>query len=212
MRRSFVATMFALSLALAPAARLGPGRTAGTAAAHSRRPAAGRAAPAQPVAAKVGFATPAGILLVQIKPDKTADLRGGDGQAEGSPGEERRSRSASSRRPAGRSSSRQEPCRRQRALRHSRRAGREGRGLPSCFALMQKTMTPEQLRAPEMAGDVEAVRRRVRQQALSKLSLTPLAVQRLDVRRVAWRERTGRLVPVLFLCPRLDQNFRFSPA
>jgi hypothetical protein len=32
------------------------------------------AAPAQPTAPKVGFTTPAGVLLVQIKPDKTADF------------------------------------------------------------------------------------------------------------------------------------------
>ncbi len=73
MRRSFVATIFALSLALAPAALFA--QAAPPAQQPPAQPPAGQpapAAPAQPVAAKVGFATPAGILLVQIKPDQTA--------------------------------------------------------------------------------------------------------------------------------------------
>jgi hypothetical protein len=60
MRRSFVMSMLACALALAPAL------------AYAQDPAA--AAPAQPAASapKVPFKTPAGILLVQIKPDQTA--------------------------------------------------------------------------------------------------------------------------------------------
>ena len=60
MRRSFVMSMMACAVALAPAL------------AYAQDPAA--AAPAQPApsAPKVPFTTPAGILLVQIKPDQTA--------------------------------------------------------------------------------------------------------------------------------------------
>jgi hypothetical protein len=60
MRRSFVMSMLACALALAPAL------------VYAQDPAA--AAPAQPAPAapKVPFTTPAGMLLVQIKPDQTA--------------------------------------------------------------------------------------------------------------------------------------------
>jgi hypothetical protein len=60
MRRSFVMSMLACALALAPAL------------AFAQDPAA--AAPAQPAPAapKVPFTSPAGMLLVQIKPDQTA--------------------------------------------------------------------------------------------------------------------------------------------
>jgi hypothetical protein len=56
--RAFVITTFALLMALAPAAAL------------AQDPAA--AAPAAPKPPTIPFTTPAGILLVQIKPDKTA--------------------------------------------------------------------------------------------------------------------------------------------
>lgn len=56
MRRSLVISTFACSLALAPAALF----------------AQDAAAPAKPEAPKVAFDTPAGMLLVQIKPDQTA--------------------------------------------------------------------------------------------------------------------------------------------
>jgi hypothetical protein len=58
MRRSFVMSMLACALALAPAA------------VFAQDPAA--AAPAKPAPPKVPFTTPAGMLLVQIKPDQTA--------------------------------------------------------------------------------------------------------------------------------------------
>ena len=68
--RAFVITSFALALALVPAAALAQATTT------QPPPAAAAPAPAQPEAAapKVPFTTPAGILLVQIKPDKTADF------------------------------------------------------------------------------------------------------------------------------------------
>ncbi len=58
MRRSFVMSMLACALALAPAL------------VYAQDPAA--AAPAKPAPPKVPFTTPAGMLLVQIKPDQTA--------------------------------------------------------------------------------------------------------------------------------------------
>jgi hypothetical protein len=64
--RAFVITTFALAAALVPAA----------ASAQATPPAAAAQPPAQaapaPPPIKVPFETPAGILLVQIKPDKTA--------------------------------------------------------------------------------------------------------------------------------------------
>ena len=60
--RAFVMTSFALAVALVPAAALAQTTT-------STAP-AGQAAEAP--APKVPFTTPAGVLLVQIKPDKTA--------------------------------------------------------------------------------------------------------------------------------------------
>ena len=59
MRRPFVTTMFALALAL-PAANL-----------YAQDPAAAQQ-PAAAAAPKVSFTSDAGILLVQIKPDQTA--------------------------------------------------------------------------------------------------------------------------------------------
>ncbi len=77
--RVFVTTSFALALALVPAAALAQATTTPPA---GQQPPAAAAAPTQPAAAaqpaavapKVPFATPSGILLVRIKPDKTADF------------------------------------------------------------------------------------------------------------------------------------------
>ena len=74
MRRPFVISTFALALALSPAVLFAQ------AAPPTPQPPAGQQppatqTPAPPAAAtppKVGFTTPAGILLVQIKPDQTA--------------------------------------------------------------------------------------------------------------------------------------------
>jgi hypothetical protein len=67
--RAFVITSFALALALVPAAALAQATT-------TQQPPAAAAAPAQPeaTAPKVPFTTPAGMLLVTIKSDKTADF------------------------------------------------------------------------------------------------------------------------------------------
>src|SRR5688572_29728408 len=68
MRRPFVISTGALALALLPAAVFAQTPPAQTPA----QPAAAAQAPAAPAAAKVPFTTPAGVLLVQIKPDQTA--------------------------------------------------------------------------------------------------------------------------------------------
>lgn len=70
--RSFVTCVFALAAVLVPAASFAQATTSGTATTTQQPPAA--AAPAAPAALKVPFDTPAGILLVQIKKDKTADF------------------------------------------------------------------------------------------------------------------------------------------
>ena len=71
--RSFVSSVFAVAVVLAPAAAFAQATTtSGSASTTAQQPAA--AQPPAPAAPKVPFTTPAGILLVQIKPDKTADF------------------------------------------------------------------------------------------------------------------------------------------
>jgi hypothetical protein len=74
--RSFVTTTFVLALAFAPAAAFAQQPPAqqppATQQPPAGQPAAGGQQPAAQPAPKVPFTTPAGILLVQIKPDKTA--------------------------------------------------------------------------------------------------------------------------------------------
>src|SRR5688572_11714073 len=68
MRRPFVISTGALALALLPAAVFA--QTPAAPQTPAQPPAA--AAPATPSEPKLGFTTPAGILLVQIKTDQTA--------------------------------------------------------------------------------------------------------------------------------------------
>ncbi len=70
MRRPFVTSSIALALALAPVALFA--QTAPPAQQPPATTAQEPAAPAQPTAPKLTFASPAGVLLVQIKPDQTA--------------------------------------------------------------------------------------------------------------------------------------------
>ena len=63
--RASVITTFALAVALVPAAAFAQATTT------AQQPAGQTAAPA-PAEPKIPFTTPAGILLVTIKPDKTA--------------------------------------------------------------------------------------------------------------------------------------------
>ena len=69
--RSFVSSVFALAVVCAPAAAFAQATTTTQQPPAGQQPAAAAAAPAAP---KVPFDTPAGILLVQIKPDKTKDF------------------------------------------------------------------------------------------------------------------------------------------
>ena len=70
MRRPFVMTTSALAIALLPAAVFAQTPPAQT---PAQPPAAAQPAPAdKPAEPKLGFTTPAGLLLVQVKPDQTA--------------------------------------------------------------------------------------------------------------------------------------------
>ena len=66
--RAFVTTSFALALALVPAAALAQA----TQPPAGQTPPAAAAQPPAPTEPKIPFTTPAGMLLVSIKPDKTA--------------------------------------------------------------------------------------------------------------------------------------------
>lgn len=75
MRRPFVIPTFGLALALVPAvlfAQAAPAQPPAGQAPAGQTPPAGQAAPAQPAAPKLGFSSPTGVLLVPIKPDQTA--------------------------------------------------------------------------------------------------------------------------------------------
>jgi hypothetical protein len=71
--RAFVITSFALALALVPAAVLAQATTTQQPPAGQTPPAAAAQPPA-PAEPKIPFTTPAGMLLVTIKSDKTADF------------------------------------------------------------------------------------------------------------------------------------------
>jgi hypothetical protein len=172
MRRSLVTTTVALSLALAPAALFAQAAPPAQQPPAQQPPAAAPAQPpAAPAVAKVGFATPAGMLLVQIKPAQTADF------------EEMMTKLK-----AGLAASTDAALKAQMAgfKVYKSTEPMAGNALyvitidpttPNAeyelFALMQKTMTPEQLRAPEMA-DMWKRYAAAFPTGLSKLSLTPL--------------------------------------
>lgn len=168
--RAFVLTIFALAVALVPAAAL-----AQTTTTTAQQPPAGQAAPAQaapaPAAPKVPFTTPAGILLVSIKPDKTTVFEEMVGKLK-----------------AGFGKSQDETLKKQAAgLKIYKSAELFGPNalyvvlldpaVPASeydlFQMLSKTMTPEELRAPETA---EMWKRFIDAFAsgLSKLSLTQL--------------------------------------
>ena len=172
MRRFCVTTIFALSLALAPAALFAqaapPAQQPPSQQPPAQQPPA--AAPA-PAAAKVGFTTPAGILLVQIKPAQTADFE-----------------EMITKLKAGLAASQDADLKKQMAGFKVYKASEPMANntlyvitidptTPNAeyelFALMQKTMTPEQLRAPEMAATWKRYADAF-PTGLNKLSLTPL--------------------------------------
>lgn len=74
MGRPLASSTFALALALSPAMLFAqqPAAQQPAQPPAGQAPAPAPAQPAQPAAPKVGFTTPAGVLLVQIKPDQTA--------------------------------------------------------------------------------------------------------------------------------------------
>lgn len=69
--RSCVISAFALAV-LAPVVAFGQSTTSGTATTTGQQPPAAAAQPAAPAAPKLGFTTPGGLLLVQVKTDQTA--------------------------------------------------------------------------------------------------------------------------------------------
>jgi hypothetical protein len=178
MRRPFVTCNFVLAAALAPAlcfAQAAPAQPAAqqpTGQPATQQP-AGEAAQATPPAGppKVAFTTPAGLLLVQIKPDQTAVFEEMVGKLK-----------------AGLAKTQDATLKQQAAgLKVYKATEPFGQNalyvvtmeptVPSSeyelFAMLQKTMTPDELRAPETAAmwkryaDAFAA-------GLSKLSLTPI--------------------------------------
>lgn len=158
--RAFVITTFALAVALAPAAASAQATTAPPA----------QAAPAPPPIT-VPFDTPAGILLVQIKPDKTAAFEEMYGKLK-----------------AGMAKSTDETLKKQAAgLKVYKSADPFNSNVlyvvlldpavPASeydlFKMLAKTMTPEEQRAPETA-DMWKRYSEAFAAGLSKLSLTQL--------------------------------------
>jgi hypothetical protein len=160
-------TTFALAAALVPAVALAQPPTSTSTA----QPPAAQAAPPAPAAPKIPFTTPAGILLVQIKPDKTAVFEEMFGKLK-----------------AGFTKTQDETIKKQAAgLKVYKSTEPFGPNAlyvvlvdPAVasseydlFQMLSKTMTPEELRAPETADmwkryiDAFAA-------GLSKLSLTQL--------------------------------------
>jgi hypothetical protein len=158
MRRALALTTLALTVALVPAA------------AFAQDPAA--AAPAQPAAPKVGFTTPAGMLLATIKADQTAvfeemiaKLKAGAAKATD---EKLKAQAAGLK-----VYKAAEPAAGGNALYVLLIEPAAGGAEYELFNMLQKTMTADELRAPETAemwkrfsGAFAA--------GLNKLSLTPV--------------------------------------
>jgi hypothetical protein len=169
MRRLFALSGFLVALTIAPA--LASAQPPAEQPPAQQPPAQQPRAQEQPEAPKVTFTSPAGMLLVQIKPDHTADFE-----------------EMASKLKAGLASATDPTLKQQAAGFHIYKAAEPfgtnalyivfmEPAVPNAeyalFDLMQKTMTPEQLRAPETAdmwkryADAFAA-------GLSKLSLTPI--------------------------------------
>lgn len=167
MRRPFVTSSMAVALALAPAALLAQTPPPAT----QQPPAQQQPQPPAPATPKVAFTSPAGILLVQIKPDQTAafeemiaKLKAGFAKTE-------------------------DPTLKQQAAGFKVYKAGEPMGgnalyvvaidpaVPTAeyepFAMIQKTMTPEELRAPETAEMWKRFQAAFAA-GMSKLSLTPV--------------------------------------
>ncbi len=174
MRRPFVIPTFGLALALVPAvlfAQAAPTQPPAGQAPAAQTPPAGQTPPAQPSAPKLGFSSPSGVLLVPIKPDQTAafeefakKLKAGIGKSE-------------------------DPTIKQQAPGIKIYKSAEPFGpnalyviiidpvVPNAeyelFGMLQKTMTPEELRAPETAEMWKKLQAAFAS-GPSRLSLTPI--------------------------------------
>jgi hypothetical protein len=163
--RALVITTFALAVALVPAAALAQATTS------SAQPPATTQATPPPAAPKVPFTSPAGILLVQIKPDQTAVFEEMVGKLQ-----------------AGLAKVADETLKKQAAgLKIYKSADPFGTNalyvvlmdptVPNSeyelFTMLSKTMTPDELRAPEAAA-MWTKYQGAFAAGLSKLSLTEL--------------------------------------
>jgi hypothetical protein len=174
MRRPFVTTTFALALAIAPAvlfAQTPPAQS--PAQTPPAQPAAGATQPAAATtpAAKLAFTTDAGLLLVQIKPDQTAAFE-----------------ELITKLKAGMAKTGDPVVKQQASGWKVFKAGEPMAGNAlyvividpavkqveyDLFGLLQKTMTPEELRAPE-AQDMFKKFAAAFAAGYNKLNLTPL--------------------------------------
>ena len=174
--RSFAIMTFALAVVLAPAAAFAQNTSTQPPPAGQQPPAgqppAGQQPPAAaPAAPKVPFSTPAGILLVQIKPDQTAVFEEMMGKLK-----------------AGFAKTTDETLKKQAAgfkvYKSTEPFGpntlyvvQVDPTVPNAeyelFSMLQKTMTPDELRAPE-TQEMWKKYAAAFAAGLSKLSLTPL--------------------------------------
>lgn len=183
MRRPFVTVNFALAAALAPAlcfaqaaapapATQPPATQAPATQAPATQPPATQAAPATPATApKLAFTTPAGLLLVQIKTDQTAAFEEMMGKLKA--GLAKTADATLKQQAAGLKVYKATEPFGPNALYVVTMEPTVPASEYELFAMLQKTMTPDELRAPETAAmwkryaDAFAA-------GLSKLSLTPL--------------------------------------
>ena len=147
MRRPFVIPTFGLALALVPAVLFA--QAAPTQQPTGQAPPAGQAAPAQPAPPKLAFTSPSGVLLVPIKTDQTAafeefakKLKAGLAKSEDATLKQQASglKIFKSAEPFG-----------QNALYVIVIDPVVPNAEYELFAMLQKTMTPDELRAPETA-------------------------------------------------------------
>jgi hypothetical protein len=173
MGRPLVSSTFVLALALSPAvlfAQAPPAQQPPAQQPPAQAPAQ-PAAPAQPTAPKVGFDTPVGVLLVQIKPDQTAAFE-----------------DLVTRLKAGIGKTTDETIKKQGAGLKVFKAAEPFNsntlylvmfdpvvpgGEYEMFSMLSKTMTPEELRAPD-AADMWKKFQSAFAAGLGKLSLTPV--------------------------------------
>ena len=191
MRRPFVTMNFALAAAFAPRALLCAGSRArcpaargrpgachrsaagnGPAARDRQQPAAGQTADAPAATApKLAFTTPAGLLLVQIKPDQTAVFEEMMGKLK--TGLAATQDATLKQQAAGLKVYKSTEPFAQNVLYVVTMDPTVPEFRYELFAMLQKTMTPDQLRAPETA-EMWKKYAAAFAAGLSKLSLTPL--------------------------------------